>query len=74
MNINLNDSPVITAADAAELSGVTIWTIHNWRRTKGLRPEGKIGGTYLFLPDDIARIALSVTPRRPRRCESQKKG
>lgn len=58
-------SDYLTTAEAAELLGVTVWTIHEWARTGKLDPihkgPGRTSG-YTFKVADVEALAAERNP------------
>ena len=67
MTLRLGKSEIITAPQAMDLVGVTLATIHEWRKKEVLNPVCKIGHAYLFDRKQVLHAADIVVPRRPRR-------
>lgn len=59
---------ILLTSDVARRLGVSVSMVSLWERTGRLRALRTVGGTRLYLADDVARFAESWQPRvRPTR-------
>lgn len=63
-------TPIVTSAEAAELLGVSRFTVIRWTNEGHMHPARTLGSgvhaVRLFTVDEIERVRATPRPRKPR--------